>query len=171
MGLFHFGKKSHLLDWQRIIMADSPDKLVMTEAQLKSASNQLAQNDLRIIHDCVDILNTTTKPDTFFSRLDLMKETAAHLARLEPYVSFSGASPTKAAQEIQADEQEAIYRFIVRYFGDVFEKAEVLKTEAGKQKRYQGFYDSLAPYFDRMNARNQSYVRYKYQSKVNTANS
>lgn len=167
MGLFNFGKKrEYLLNWQRAVMTDSPNKLIMTETQLKQASVQQAENDLRIIQDCIKILGTTTKPDTFFSRLDLMKKTATHLVKLEPYVQFSGATPTAAIKEIETDEQEAIYSFIGRYYATVFEKAENLKTEAGKKRRYQNFYDSLTPYFDRMNEHNQNYVRYKCRDKI-----
>ncbi len=167
MGLFNFGKKrEYLLNWQRVVMRNSPDKLVMTEAQLKLASEMQARDYLSIINDCGKILGTTTKPDTFFSRLDLMKNTAACLVKLEPYVRFSGTSPTAAMKVLEANEQKAIYGFIVRYFADVFEKAENLKTEAGKKRRYQNCYDSLTKYFYRMDEHNQNYVRYNYRDKI-----
>jgi hypothetical protein len=167
--MFNFGKtkkKEYLLNWQKIVMTDSPDKLVMTEEQLKHTSEQQAENDLRIFNDCLNILKTTTKPDTFFSRLDLAKKTITHLVKLEPYVKFSGIMPTEAVRVLEKDEQQVIYDFIARYFGEIFDKAEKLKTDAGKKKRYQSFYDSLTPYFDKMNEHNRNYVQYKYNSAV-----
>ena len=72
-----FGKKKEeLLIWQNLIMQDSPNKLVMTEKQLKQATEQQASNDLRIIQDCIRIISETVKPDIFFSRMDLLKETS-----------------------------------------------------------------------------------------------
>jgi len=161
VGLFTFGKKKeYLLNWQKVVLSDSPDKLIMTEKQLKEATEQQAKNDLRIINDSRTILETTVNPDTFFSRLNLLKDKAKHLVCLEPYMQFTGASPTVALNEVINTEQEAIYNFIIRYFGDVFDKAQKLKTDAGKCKRYQVFYDSLAPYFDKMDERNKKYVEY-----------
>ncbi|MBQ1169497.1 MAG: hypothetical protein IIX49_01565 [Oscillospiraceae bacterium] len=89
-------KKQRLLDWQKIVMDNSPDRLVMSEQQLRQVSIQQAQNDLRIMNDCKNLVSTTVKPDVFFGRLNLLVERGEHLQRLEQYISFSGASPTAA---------------------------------------------------------------------------
>lgn len=73
VGLFGKSKKELLL-WQNLIICGSPNKLVMSEKQLKLATEQQATNDLRIIQDCIKIISDTVKPDIFFSRLDLLKE-------------------------------------------------------------------------------------------------
>ena len=44
----------------------------MTKKQLKQATEQQAENDLRIINDSRTILETTVNPDTFFLRLELV---------------------------------------------------------------------------------------------------
>lgn len=154
-------KQRHLLEWQKAIEPNSPDKLVMTEGQLKHTSEQQATNDLKIIQDCNNIISDTTNPETFFSRFDLMKERCEHLKRLEPYIQFSGASPTEALHEIVDNEQEAVYIFIARYYNSVLEKAESLKTKKGKDNQFQKFYDSLQPYHNRMDARNINYIESK----------
>ena len=46
--LFGGNKKQRLLDWQKTVMDNSPDRLVMSEQQLRQVSIQQAQNDLRI---------------------------------------------------------------------------------------------------------------------------
>lgn len=169
MGLFrrHNGKQQRLLDCQKIIMPNSPNKLVMTEKQILHAAEQQAINDLRIIQDSNKIISNTLKPDTFFSRLDLLKEKSEHLKKLEPYVNFSGASPTDALQEIMDKEQDAIYNFIIRYYNSIWEKAESLKTPKGKQNQFQKFYTALQPYYNKMNKRNINYIEYKYKNTHN----
>lgn len=165
MGLFRRNKKE-LLVWQNLVIQDSPNKLIVTEKQLKQITEQQANNDLRIIQDCIKIISDTTKPDIFFSRLDLLKEKSKHLIQLEPYIKFSGASPTAAFNEVLTNEQDAIYQFIIRYFGATFEKAESLKTEKGKRNQYRKFFDSLQPYSDQMDERNLKYIEYKRRNHL-----
>ena len=171
MGLFDvlFGgssKKQRLLEWQNIVMAQKSDRLVMSEQQLRQASVQQAQNDLRIMNDCKNLVSTTVKPDVFFGRLNLMVEKGEHLQKLEKYISFSGASPTAALNEIKQSYQEAVKQFLVRYFSDTFDKAEAMKTEKGKQNKYIKFYESLQEYYCYMNASNREYVETKYRAYV-----
>jgi len=160
MGLFGKGKKE-LLEWQKIVIVNSPNKLIMNQKQLQQISNQQAADNLRIIQDCIKIISETTSPDTFFMRLDLLKEKAAHLSLLEPYVKFSGASPSAAANEIAEQEQEAIYNFIIRYYSAVSDKAKSLKTERGKRNQFQKFFDNIEKYSSRMDKRNLNYIAYK----------
>ncbi len=92
----------------------------MTESQLSQFTCQQAGNDLRVIEDCLKIIFTTTKPDTFFSRLELL---------------YEGASLTAAYQEVIDQEQDAIRAHIDECYYSTFKKAEKLKTEKGKQKK------------------------------------
>ena len=157
-------KKERLLKWQALVTGEAGDRLVMSEQQLRNASNQQAQNDLRIMNDCKKIIESTLDPETFFSRLNLLVEKGEHLCKLEEYISFSGASPSAALSEIKAEYQEAIKQFLVRYFCDTFDKAEALKTQNGKNGRYKKFYDSLQPYYSVMNADNIDYIETKYRA-------
>ncbi len=165
MGLFGKSKKD-LLIWQNIITNEQSKKLYMSQQQLQQFTEQQASNDLRIINDCTKIISETVKPDIFFSRMDLMKEKAYHLLSLEPYIKTSGASITSAVKEIEADEQKAIFQFLVRYFTFTLEKADSLKTDKGKKNQYQKFYSSLQLYYDRMNSDNVSYIETKYNAYI-----
>ena len=49
--LFGGNKKQRLLDWQKIVMENSPDRLVMSEQQLRQVSIQQAQNDLARLYE------------------------------------------------------------------------------------------------------------------------
>ena len=159
MGLFGKSKKE-LLTWQNLVFQDSPNKLIMSERQLKQLTEQQAGDDLRIIQDCIKIISDTIKPDIFFSRLELLKEKSKHLIQLESYINFSGASPSAAFKEVIANEQQAIYQFIGRYYNATFEKAKTLKTDKGKKNQFKKFYDSLQLYTDKMNEHNIKYIEY-----------
>ena len=177
MGLFDFIKKkadeksaeeqrkrSELLRWQHIVIPDSPNELIMTEDQLKAISQQQAANDLRIINDCINLIETTLKPDVFFMRLKLMHKRSIHLCSLEPFIKFSGASPIEACKEIENNYHEAINQFLRRYFSDTFDKAESMKTEKSRLVKYQEFYDSLQYYYCFMNKENIDYIETKYHA-------
>ena len=164
LDLFGSKKKEELLELQKLVMINSPDRLIMSEKQLKSMAATMANRDLEIIQDCICIIGSTNKPDTFFSRLALMIDKADNLRKFEKYVSFKGASPSEAYGQLWNDHQECIHQFLVRYFMDVFDQAEKLKTDKGKLNKYQKFYDSLQPYYNQMNANNIDYIETKYKA-------
>lgn len=169
MGLFNFGQKrrnreEYLLRWQNVITNDSPDRLIMTEAQLRDATNQMATNDLRIINDCIRLVEKTTKPDVFFSRLSLLVEKAKHLLTLGKYTAFLGATPSEAYRDVVQNRNEAIRQFLIRYFSETFDKAEALKTEKGRLAKYQKWYDSLQEYYCYMTEDHIDYIETKYKA-------
>ena len=169
MGLFDFltgktnAKKERLLQWQNVIMPDSPNRLIMSEEQLKAATVRQANNDLRIINDSTALVEKTTKPDVFFSRLGLLVEKSKHLTILEQYINFSGASPTAAYNEVLENYNKAIQLFLIRYFSETFDKAEAMKTEKGRIGKYQKFYDSLQEYYCYMTEEHKDYIETKYK--------
>lgn len=166
MGLFDMfaNKKAKLLGLQRIVLEDSPDKLVLSEKQLRAMASERAANSLRIVQDCCHALETTVNPGVFFERFQLLIFHSSELSILEEYISFSGASPTDAFNVLLSEKQECIRQFLIRYFSIVSGKAESLKTAKGKLNQYQKFYDSLKPYFTEMNADNIDYIETKYKA-------
>ena len=164
MGLFDFlfgssKKKEYLLAMQKIVMENSPDRLVMTERQLYASAQQQAENDLRIINDSLAIISKTLKPDVFFSRLEMLQRHSGHLMLMEPYVEFSGASPAAAYHEFVTKKGEAIMIFLQRYYTAVHEKAESMKTEKGKANQYIRFHDSLQEFYPVMTKENIEYIK------------
>ncbi len=173
MGLFGlFGNKKkaeseeakrELLELQKLVLVDSPDTLIMSEKELKAIAIKQAQRDIEIGQDCIRIVCNTKDPDTFFSRYDLLIESSDHMRLFEKHLNFS-ASPSLGYSEVWANQQKAIHEFLIRYFSDVFDQAAKLKTIKGKLNKYQKFYDSLQPYYDKMDAENIDYVETKYRA-------
>lgn len=162
MGLFGFlsegKKKNDLLELQKLVMKDSPGHLVMSEAQLMRAAKQQAQNELRIIKDCISLVSKTEKPDVFFSRLDLLEQHSKRIIKFEPYVSFSGGSPRAAFNEVINKKDECIRQFLVRYCSSVRIKAKNMKTDKGRENKYQKSYENIKPYFKYLSKKNMEYV-------------
>ena len=162
--MFGFGNKKRLLDWQNTLLEEPVHKLIMNERQLIEYTQYRLDNDLRIINDCIKITESTTKPDVFFPRLQLLKECAEDMVKFEGYMQIFGAKPSEALKEYQDNKQQCIKQFVIRYFCSVFDKAETLKTDKGKFKQYQKFYDSMQPYYEIMDAENIDYVETKYKA-------
>lgn len=167
MGFFGKSKKD-LLTWQNDIMSDAPNTLIMNEKQLKETTSLQAENDIRIINDCIKIISETINPDTYFSRFNLLLEKGNHLLILEQYIKFSGASISDAIQEIHDNKQESIRNFLSRYYENVSLKMKSLKTEKGKMNQLEKFYNSLKPYFLEMNQENIDFIESTKDTKDGT---
>ena len=169
MGLFNlFGskQKEDLLELQRLVLVDSPNKLIMSEKQLKATAAQTAARDLEIIQDCLRLIENTTNPDTFFSRLSLLAEKADRLRSFEKYIKFSGASPSAAYGEYWEKRQECIKQFLFRCYSDACHKAESAKTAKGKISKFQKYMDTLQPYYDQMDDANISFIKTRFMASI-----
>lgn len=160
MGLFT--SKSDLLRWQQILMPNTK-RLVMNKQQLQAESKRRASGHIKIIQDCIRLVNETEKPDVFFKRLAMLKSHAYELAMLEPYVRFSGTSPSESLREIEEKEQNSIRDFIDRYHGVILAKIGSLKTDSAKEKKCHEFYDNLEIYFLNMDYQNATYANDLYK--------
>ena len=164
MGIFSslFGNQNRLLAWQKLVMPNSPDRLVLNEQQLTQWTVVITEQDIKIINDCLKITQETVKPDVFFSRLELLKEKIAHLQLFEPYVKFENANPTQLSNTVHQKEQETISSFLDRYLDAVCQKANAMKSAKGKKNQYEKFYDSLQEYYPLMNGENIQYIEEQY---------
>lgn len=150
-------RKSKMLNWQSLV---SPEKyLFMNEQQLIIASEQSVTNDLKIIQDCITLMDKTKKPDVFFSRLDLLEKTANHLVEFEKYIQFDGVTPTQGLNELLHNKDRAIELFLHHYWDITYEKAGTLKTDKGKYNTYKKFRDTLQPYERYFNYSNMQFYK------------
>jgi hypothetical protein len=173
MGLFDIfnRNKAELIEWQNVVCADKAECLFMSTKQLEDATIIAVENDMRIFDDCVKLINSTKKPSVFFPRLSLAEEKLNHLAVLQPYMFrvkriTVNQLPTKLLQEFLENKERYVCDFLYSYYWSVKDKAETLKTEKGKQKQYQKFYESLEPYFDQISERNMKYLDAMRNQKI-----
>ena len=169
MGLFSlFGstKNKNLLDLQNLVTDKPYGKLIMSEQQLIKTAYQQASREAEIMDDCIRILQSTKKPDVFFSRLALLGNKLYRLSQFERHIKFQTTPPSYAFNVYQREYQEMIHTFLVRYYFDIHEQAETLKTNKAKQNKYQKFYDSLQPYFNIMSQQNIEYVSSSFNGAI-----
>lgn len=163
--------KSVLLEWQNMITEEESTKLIMSRDQLEDCTIEQAQNDMRIFDDCATLLNSTIKPDVFFSRLELAESTLDHLVTLEPYMNQikciqMDASMSDLMNKFQEEKDGYTAEFLYRYYAAVKDKADSLKTEKGKQSQFLKFYESLEPYFESISDLNIEYIEAMKGQKI-----
>lgn len=150
-----------LIEWQNAVMPDKSEKLYVTRKQLEATTIQVAMDCMRIFDDSANIINSTTKPDVFFSRLELAEEKLTTLAQIEPYMAQVKAIDIKQSMadllnEFQNNRYFYIGSFLNRYYCAVKEKAEGMKTEKGKLNQFQKFKESLEPHTHHFNLDNMT---------------
>lgn len=110
---------------------------------------QEAQNYVRIIRESAQICKDTTDPETFFSRLELLAETARKLCNMREKVSIN-PQIIEATDRLDGDENIHILDFINRFFANQYENSLKLKTPKGRLNRLQKSYETLMKYQDKM---------------------
>lgn len=82
-----FWKKKHLLNWQKIVIINSPkDQLICSENMLLELTNQMVENDVRIIRESIGIIRTTSNEETKLSRQQVLRKRTEHLESLQPFI-------------------------------------------------------------------------------------
>ena len=143
--------------------------LQKSQTDLPSAINEgmviYPEQNLRIIKDCTNIINSTANPDTFFERYDLMVTKIDELIAIQG-PKYTGQSPLELKEQVISKKQAAIHDMIGRYFNDVSAKASTLKTDKGKSNRFQAFISSLEDYYDQMEESTIKYAKDLYNSAI-----
>lgn len=165
MGILGKSKKQ-LLQWQNLVVENSPNKLILNEAQLEKLSRQKAENSMRIVKDSSRIVSTTVDPDTFFSRYELLTQHSYQLVLLSNYIKFKGIQPQFLYQQVQAQKQAEIKNILIRSWDDVVTKAEKLQIPAARKKRYEKLYKTLERYDNEMNEENKTYYKCRYNTAL-----
>ena len=172
MGIFNFGKRKkqereYLLQWQNAVLDMPHDTLVMSRDELEEATKEGAENDLRVIKDCMKLINSTLKPDVFFERLNLMIQASIDLIRYEPYISFPNTTPSEMSLLFNEKYQEYVRSFLLRSYSDTFEKAKTMKTAKGKIGKFKRWYDNIHEHYCFMSDENKQFVESEFRHQTN----
>lgn len=136
--------------------------------QIEYALSVYEAQKMKIIYETVDIVNTTLKADTFFSRYALLLEVLGECVKLERFgVKFKKFSATRNYNDITAHKQLTIKFFIDRSYADMMERATALKSEQARENRRQNFFDTLRQYERSMPEENIEYL-YRLKDKIDT---
>lgn len=148
MGIFDiFGKTSRRPTLQEILYENAPsNRITIPREQMLNLANQRAAQDIRIINESKTIIQTTVKPNVFFSRLELFKEKIDDLALLSPYIKIKGPSPYALKQAFDKDKETMINNFVDRCRKATEEKISTLKTQKAKDNQCKKFVEMFDKY-------------------------
>lgn len=106
------------------------------------------ENSNRIILDSAAIIETTNNPDTFYSRLDLLRKHMRYLVSfdaMEPSL-FAGERPAAIAAQMDEVVKKSESDMWKRCFEATMEKVDKLKTEKGKKNAINKFFELASQY-------------------------
>lgn len=155
MGLFDFFKKQKSVSYAEY---EERGKRELAEKIRTHASFQ-SQQSLKIVNDCVELVNTTVNPDVFFMRYNLMLEHLEKLAGLECTGIFDNSPelPSVAFLRVEAQFTDATNDFLQRSFKKAKSHAETLKTDSGKTNAIQRYFENMEKYIINMSSESLSY--------------
>lgn len=113
-----------------------------------------SQGRLKIIQDCVNLVNSTVNPEVFFMRYNLMLEHLEALAGLECTGIFDNSPelPSEAFLRVEAQFDNATIDFLDRSFENAKQKADALKTDTGKKNAIKRHFENMEKYIIHMSA-------------------
>lgn len=137
---------------------------------IRTQAKEQAQQRLKIVKDCVEILNTTVKPDVFFNRYNLMIEHLDALVGLESTGIFANSPelPSEAFLRVEKQFDDATNAFLDRSFEAAKVHAETLKTDNGKKNAIKRYFDNMEKYIIYMNA--ESLEHFNKMKEANITN-
>lgn len=114
---------------------------------------------LKIVYDCVELVNTTVNPEVFFMRYNLMLENLEKLVGLECTGIFDNASELPSTALLRVEEQFTLATndFLDRSFAKAKQHAETLKTDKGKINAINRYFNDMEKYIHKMSSESLEY--------------
>ncbi|HBE8785387.1 TPA: DUF4236 domain-containing protein [Clostridioides difficile] len=132
-----------------------------------SESSRQAQQLLKIINDCANIVNTTKDPKTFFYRYNMLLDKSYALVAIEDNLNFSGQSPSQMLDSIIAKKTDTINDFLTRYYNEMSSKLKELKTEKARMNNAYKFSSLAIDYKEHLNNDNKTKLNRLYKQLLN----
>ena len=107
-------------------------------------------NSLKQIKECVNLVNTTIKPDVFFERLNFLLDLCLELHD-NKYLRINGKKIPDFLQSVQDQMVPTVNDFIDRAFEKESAKIEALKTDKAKAGRKERFINGMFDAFKNAN--------------------
>ena len=153
MGLF--GKKKARLAAER----EAREKQELAN-RIRAQAKEQADQWLKIVKDCAEIVNTTKNPEVFFNRYRLMLDYLEKLAGLECTGIFSNSPelPSEAFLRTESIFPGETNCFINRSFEAVKAKADTLKTQKGKLNAIGRYFEDMEKHIISMEPESVDYL-------------
>lgn len=137
---------------------------------MRAEANRQSQQYLKIVYDCVELVNSTVNPEVFFNRYNLMLEYLEKLAGLECTGIFNNSRelPSDAFLRVEAQFEDATNAFLDRSFESAKKHAETLKTDAGKKNAIKRYFDNMEKYIHYMSGESLEYFDKMKETNIPT---
>lgn len=114
--------------------------------------NEQARKYLKQTFDAVEVVNTTTKPDEFFSQYALILDNFEKLAEMHEsgMVDVSKYKPRENRQAISENFAASTNDFIDRFFDELQTKVSELNSENAKADLIKRYFRSMDKYIIKM---------------------
>lgn len=119
----------------------------ISNVEMASVKNMLKQ-----VNDSTKLVNTTTNPEVFFSRLNMLFDLFMELKKYEKYRIFTGKTPTQDYEYLQKSLEKQVNLFIDRTYEKQMEKMKTLKTDKSKASSFEKYSDKMMTAFKNANS-------------------
>lgn len=99
--------------------------------------------------DAYKWIKDSRKPEAYFSNYDKATQILEALDFYRRDYYFTPPTPINQLQELKTNYSKYTTNFIINYWNTTLRSAEKLKTESGKQKKIQSFFDCINTYSSR----------------------
>lgn len=110
----------------------------ISAAEMASVKNMLKQ-----VNDCTKIINTTSNPEIYFSRLNQLFDLFLTLKTYEKYAIFKNSTPTKDLNILMSRLENSVNLFIDRSYENQMEKIRKLKTDKAKINSFKKYAEKM----------------------------
>lgn len=149
MGLFDIGHKKKIRElWEvtrdpvakpnviKIHPKETPPDDVVIECAQNACFTALKQ-----VEDSTRICETTSNPETFYSRLEFLRDRLQFLQRVEKVDGkFLKGSPTSILKKLDKTAEKSEAEMWTRYFSRCIEEARKKKTDTAQQKIFARYF-------------------------------
>lgn len=137
---------------------------------MRVLAKEQADNHLKIVRDCVELVNTTVNPDVFFKRYYLLLEHLEELVKLECTGIFANSKelPSVAFERVDIQFDSATNDFLDRSFESAKNHADTLKTENGKRNAINRYFENMENYISYMSGESLEYFEKMKEENKNT---
>jgi len=129
-----------------------------------NSSNKLLSdsinNDIRIMNDCLNLLNHSTNINTVISRYNDLLIVLSKLSEYENNVnvSFQSELPSEALARMHSEKAQIMNRAVQRAYDDMLHKSLSLKTDKGRKNRQIKFFNDLNDLMENFPVETQMFI-------------
>lgn len=136
---------------QKLFYGETYKQLLPTQDIVKGV-NMYCQPRIYHVQSSQDVINTTNNPDTFYHRVDFLRQRLIELQKVEKIDSklFPNDKPSDSLKKLDEQLPSAEATMWNRCYQKYMADADKLVTEKGKQRKIAAFFELASRYNDKV---------------------